>query len=103
MGDEKVLELLLQLVQDMSYVKTKITAIEEKKLSSRIDKLEAQVKEHDKTIKSLENRNSTMEEFTRNNLNESRKQHVGLLISLGLAVFSAVLSFIIAIIQYAIL
>lgn len=103
MGDEKVLELLLQLVQDMSYVKTKITAIEEKNLSSRVDRLEAQVIEQDRMIQSLSNRNSTMEEFTRNNLNESKKQQTGLLISLGLAVFSAVLSFIIAIIQYAIL
>ena len=56
MGDEKIQELLLQLVQDMSFVKAKLSNIEEQKLSSRIDQLEAQNREHDRTIKSLENR-----------------------------------------------
>lgn len=92
MGDEKIQELLLQLVQDMSFVKAKLSNIEEQKLSSRIDQLEAQNREHDKTIKSLEHRNDTMEQFVRGNMADSRKQQTGVFISMGIAVFSAVVS-----------
>jgi len=96
MGDEKIQELLLQLVQDMSFVKAKLSNIEEQKLASRIDQLEAQNREHDKTIKSLERRNDTMEQFVRNNINDSKKQQTGIFISMGLAVFGAIVSVIIS-------
>jgi hypothetical protein len=96
MGDEKIQELLLQLVQDMSFVKAKLSNIEEQKLSSRIDQLEAQNREHDKTIKSLERRNDTMEQFVRNNMQDSKKQQTGVFISMGLAVFSAIVSVVIS-------
>lgn len=95
MGDDKIQELLLQLVQDMSFVKAKLSSIEEQKLSSRIDNLEAQNREHERSIRSLEKRNDTMEEFVRTNMQESRKQQVSIFISIGLAIFSAVLSMLI--------
>lgn len=95
MGDDKIQELLLQLVQDMSFVKAKLSNIEEQKLSARIDNLEAQNREHERTIRSLEKRNDTMEEFVRTNMQDSRKQQISVFISLGLAVFSAILSMII--------
>lgn len=95
MGDDKIQELLLQLVQDMSFLKAKLSNIEEQKLSARIDNLEAQNREHERTIRSLEKRNDTMEEFVRNNMQDSRKQQISVFISLGLAVFSAILSLII--------
>ena len=95
MGEDKIQELLLQLVQDMSFVKAKLSNIEEQKLSSRIDQLEAQNREHDKTIKSLEHRNNTMEEFVRNSMQDSRKQQTGIFISMGLAVFSGIISMLI--------
>ena len=95
MGDDKIQELLLQLVQDMSFVKAKLSNIEEQKLSARIDNLEAQNREHERTIRSLEKRNNTMEEFVRTNMQDSRKQQISVFISLGLAVFSAILSMII--------
>ena len=95
MGDDKIQELLLQLVQDMSFLKAKLSNIEEQKLSSRIDNLEAQNREHERTIRSLEKRNDSMEEFIRNNMNDSRKQQISVFISLGLAIFSAVLSLVI--------
>ena len=95
MGDDKIQELLLQLVQDMSFLKAKLSNIEEQKLSSRIDNLEAQNREHERTIRSLEKRNDSMEEFIRNNMNDSRKQQISVFISIGLAVFSAVLSMLI--------
>ena len=96
MGDEKIQELLLQLVQDMSFVKAKLSNIEEQKLASRIDQLEAQNREHDKTIKSLERRNDTMEQFVRNNINDSKNQQTGVFISMGLAVFGAIVSVVIS-------
>ena len=95
MGDDKIQELLIQLDQDMSFVKAKLSSIEEHKLSARIDNLEAQNREHERSIRSLEKRNDTMEEFVRTNMQESRKQQISVFISLGLAVFSAILSLII--------
>ena len=95
MGEDKIQELLLQLVQDMSFLKAKLSNIEEQKLSSRIDNLEAQNREHERTIRSLEKRNDGMEEFVRTNMQDSKKQQISVLVSIGLAVFSAVLSLII--------
>ena len=95
MDNDKIQELLLQLVQDMSFVKAKLSNIEEQKLSARIDSLEAQNREHERTIKSLEKRNDTMEQFVRGNMQESKKQQTGVFISMGLAVFSAIISMLI--------
>ena len=95
MGEDKIQELLLQLVQDMSFLKAKLSNIEEQKLSSRIDNLEAQNREHERTIRSLEKRNDSMEEFVRTNIQDSKKQQISVFVSIGLAVFSAILSMII--------
>ena len=92
MDNDKIQELLLQLVQDMSFVKAKLSNIEEQRLAARIDQLEAQNREHDKTIKSLERRNDTMEQFVRNSMQDSKKQQTSVFISMGLAVFSAIVS-----------
>lgn len=94
MDNEKIQDLLLQLIKDMSYVKAKLDAIDEQKFNSRIDTLEAQNREHDRIIKSLEHRNDEMEKFVRNNMQDSKKQMVSVYISLGMAVFSAIVSFI---------
>ena len=103
MDDGKTQELLLQLLQDIAVVKAKLSSIEEikldaKTLGTRVDTLEAQNREHDKTIKSLENRASTMEQFTRNNMVETKKQQTGVFISMGIALFSAVISLIIGLV-----
>lgn len=95
--DDKTQDLLLQLLQDIAVIKAKLDTIEEikldaKNIGTRVDHLEAQNREHDKTIKSLENRASTMEQFTRNNMTDAKKQQTGVFISMGLAIFSAVLS-----------
>lgn len=95
MGDDKIQELLLQLVQDMSFVKAKLSNIEEQKLSARIDSLEAQNREHERTIKSLEKRSDTMEQFVRGNMQESKKQQTSIFLSIGLAIFSAIVSIVI--------
>ena len=95
MGDDKIQELLLQLVQDMSFVKAKLSSIEEQKLSARIDSLEAQNREHERTIKSLEKRSDTMEQFVIGNMQESKKQQTSIFLSIGLAIFSAIVSIVI--------
>lgn len=98
--DDKTQDLLLQLLQDIAVVKAKLSVIEEMKLDAknigtRVDHLEAQNREHDKTIRSLENRASTMEQFTRKNMQDAKKQQTGVFISMGVAVFSAFVSVVI--------
>ena len=92
MGDDKVQELLLKLLEDMSYVKVKLDSIDAQKLSSRVDLLEAQSREQDRVIKQLENRNSTLEEFIRTNMNDNNKANKALWTSIGLAIFSVILN-----------
>lgn len=100
MDDGKTQELLLQLLQDIAVIKAKLSSIEEikldaKTLGTRVDSLEAQNREHSKTIKSLENRANTMEQFTRSNMAEAKKQQTGVFISMGMALFSAVVSLVV--------
>ena len=99
MDNERVQELLFQLAQDISYIKGRLDTLDElkietKEVSNKIEKLEMQNERHEKQIASLENRSNTMEQFTRNNMNDSRKQMVSVYISLGMAIVSAVLSFV---------
>ena len=99
MDNERVQELLFQLAQDISYIKGRLDTLDElkietKEVSNKIEKLEMQNERHEKQIASLENRSSTMEQFTRNNMNDSRKQMVSVYISLGMAIVSAVISFV---------
>lgn len=95
MNSERIEELLLKLLGDMAEVKAKLDSIEKQELGSRIDRLEAETREHAKTIKSLENRNSTMEQFVRDGMAESNRSNKSLHMSVGLAVFSAILSLIV--------
>ena len=95
MGNDRIEELLLQLIQDMAEVKSKLTNIDEQKLSSRVDLLEAQTREQERVIRTLENRESTLEEFIRNNMNEANKSNKAVWVSIGLAFLTATLSFLI--------
>ena len=97
MDEKETQQLLLRLLEDMAVVKAKLDVIEEiktdtKGLNTRIEKIEMTNERHEKTIQSLEKRNSIMEEFTRNNMNDAKKQQTGVFISMGLAVFSAILT-----------
>ena len=99
MEDKRLEELLLQLMQDIAVIKARLASIEEikldaKTLGTRVDNLEAQNREHDRIIKSLENRASTMEQHVRNTMIDSKKQQNSMLISIGVAVLSAALSVI---------
>ena len=100
MESRSIEELLLQLLQDMAVVKSKLDSIEEIKIDSksmgnRIDKIEAQNAEHTKAKKSLEHRQDEMEAFTRRNMQESKKQMTSIWISIGLACFSVILNIIV--------
>ena len=75
MGNDRTEELLLQLIQDMAEVKAKLNNIDEQKISSRVDLLEAQTREQERVIKTLEKRELTLEEFIRNNMNEANKSN----------------------------
>lgn len=91
----KIEDLLLKLIEDVAFIKAKISNIEEQNLGSRIDALEAENREHDRIIKSLERRCNTMEEFTRNGITDSKKQMTSVWISMGLAIFSVLLNVVI--------
>ena len=95
MGNDRTEELLLQLIQDMAEVKAKLNSLDEQKLSSRVDLLEAQTREQERVIRTLENRESTLEEFIRNNMNEANKSNKAVWVSIGLAFLTAALSFLI--------
>jgi hypothetical protein len=100
MNDDKISDMLMVLMQDIAVIKAKLDSIEEIKLDTktigtRVDHLEAQNREHDRIIKSLEHRANTMEQFTRDRMTESKKQQTSIFISVGLAIFSAVLSIVI--------
>lgn len=104
MDENKISDMLLVLMQDIAVIKAKLDAIEEikldtKTLNTRVDHLEAQNREHDRIIKSLENRANTMEKFTRDNMSDAKKQQTSVFISVGMAIFSAVLSIMISFIR----
>ena len=95
MGNDRTEELLLQLIQDMAEVKEKLNSIDKQKISSRVDLLEAQTREQERVIRTLENRESTLEEFIRNNINEANKSNKAVWVSIGIAFLTAALSFLI--------
>ena len=95
MGNDRIEELLLQLIQDMAEVKSKLNNIDEQKLSSRVDLLEAQTREQERVIKTLEKREATLEDFIRDNMNEANKSNKTVWVSIGIAFLTAALSFLI--------
>lgn len=94
MDNEKIQELLLQLVQDMAYVKTKLNSLDEQKLASRIDYLEAVTSERVKLIDNLENRIAIIENNARTSLEESKRNNMSIWLSVGIAILSTILSII---------
>lgn len=94
MSDEKVQELLLKLIEDVATINAKLDSINEQRLANRMDLIEAQTREQERVIKGLENRNNKLEEYVRNTLVEHEKANKGLWTSLGLAMFSVVLTVI---------
>lgn len=98
--DSRIEVILIQLLQDVSWIKSKLDNVDEikkiqKELGDRVDKIEAMNERHNHELKALENRANAMEQWTRNNLNESNKTTKGVFISAALAVFSAIVSLVI--------
>lgn len=97
MDTEKILELLMELTKDMAVVKSKLDSIEEmkldtKELNAKIERIEMMNERHEDSIKKLEHRADEIERFTRNSIQDSKKQQTSTFISLGLAIFSFLLS-----------
>ena len=97
--ETKLYDMLMTIMQKLAVLEAKIDSIEEikidaKTVSNRVDKLEAHCERHDKQISQLENRANTLEQFVRNNLTDTKKQMTGVFISIGLALLSAILSFV---------
>ena len=100
MDEKKTTELLLTLVQDISYIKGRLDTLDEIKMeqkenSNKIEKIEAQNERHERQIVSLEKRASTMEEWNRDKMNDSKKQMSSVFISMGIAIFSAIVSIVV--------
>lgn len=95
MNEGKIEDLLLRLIEDVAFIKSKLESIEDQKLGSRIDALEAQNEKHERQLKSIEHRCDTVEQFLRNNMQDSKKQMTSIWVSMGLAVFSVVLNVIV--------
>ena len=94
MDSDRIEELLLKLLEKMAKVESKLDNIENQNLSGRIDTLEAQTREQERVIKGLESRNNSIELFIRDSLVDNNKASKTLWISIGLAVFSVVLTII---------
>ena len=94
MDNDRIEELLLKLLEKMAKVEAKLDNIETQNLSGRIDSLEAQTREQERVIKGLESRNNATEVFIRDSLVDDNKTNKTLWISIGLAVFSVVLTII---------
>ena len=100
MDNDRIETLLLKLVEDVAQIKVKLDTIEDIKLNAkllteRVDKLESNQTTHDKTIRSLEKRQEAIETFIRSEMSESIKGKKSIMLSVGIAVFSAVLSVIV--------
>ena len=100
MEDSRVETLLLQLVSDVAFIKSKLDNIDEireiqKEIGDRVDHLEAQNSRFEYELKALENRAGKMEEHVRNSMIDTNKTQKGVFISAALAVFGAIVSLVI--------
>ena len=94
MDSDRIEELLLKLLEKMAKVEAKLDTMENQNFSGRIDSLEAQAREQNRVIKGLEIKNNDIDMFIRDSLMESNKTNKALWTSIGLAVFSVVLTII---------
>lgn len=96
MNEEKTQELLLKLIEDTAWIKAKLTTIEsqQSQLVPKVDALEQQNANHERSIRALEHRSNELEEFVRNNMIDSKKQQTSVTLSVVLALGSAFVSFL---------
>ena len=99
MDNDRIETLLLRLLEDVTQIKTKLDRLEKmendtKELEAKVDAIESTQSTHHRQIQSLEHRQETVEQFLRDNMNDSNKTQKGIFISAGLAVFGAIVSFV---------
>lgn len=99
MGDSKIEDLLLKLLEEMAIVKSKLEVLDElkgdsKNINARVDKIEAMNERHNDSIQKLEHRANVMEQYQRDKMVDSKKQMTSIYVSMGMAVFGAILSVI---------
>ena len=97
MNEDKMYEMLMSIMQDLAVVKSKLDTLEEIKLdaktsNAKIERLENITERQEKQISALEHRSNTLEQFVRNNMVEAKKEKNSIMLSVGIAVFSAILS-----------
>ena len=97
MNEDKLYEMLMSIMQDLAVVKSKLDTLEEIKMdakasNAKIEKLENITERQEKQILTLENRNNTLEQFVRDSVVDSKKEKNGVMLSIGIAVLSAMLS-----------
>lgn len=98
MGDSKIEDLLLKLLEEMAIVKSKLEVLDElkgdsKNINARVDKIEAMNERHNDSIYKLEHRANVMEQYQRDKMVDSKKQMTSIYISMGMALLSAAISF----------
>lgn len=92
--DDKVMELLLKLLEDMSYVKAKLDNIDKQNFSVKIEALEAESQKQKKQLSALEHRSNELEKFIRENFTNDSRTKTSIFISIGICVLTAVITFI---------
>lgn len=98
MGDSKIEDLLLKLLEEMAIVKSKLEVLDElkgdsKNINARVDKIEAMNERHNDSIQKLEHRANVMEQYQRDKMVDSKKQMTSIYVSMGMALLSAAISF----------
>ena len=83
MNNDRIETLLLQLLQDVSEIKTKVTALDEQNLGNRIDIVQSQTNEHERVIKYLEERANNLEDYVKNELTEKNRSNKSIWISIN--------------------
>ena len=99
MDNDKIENLLLKLIEDVSYVKARLEVMEDvqteyKELAAKIEKLEMQNERHEKQLQSVENRANVMEQFVRTNLNTEKSSGWKVLGSIAMCVLGALVTFV---------
>ena len=97
MNEDKMYEMLMSIMQDLAVVKSKLDTLEEIKIdaktsNTRIEKLENITERQEKQLSVLENRNNILEQFVRDSMVDSKKEKNSIMLSIGIAVLSAILS-----------
>lgn len=99
MNEERTQEILLEIVKEISGIRIQVATLEEIKIELResnkkVGRLEMITERQERQIEVVETRCREMEKFTRDNVLDSKKTQSNIFISMGLAIFSSILTLI---------